>query len=203
MGVTIRIDSDFVGPFCFIAERSSLTRLQKELDIEVDWRGFELHPETPPGGMQLTDMFPAARVESMREHMKTFAAGFGVGELGSPTRISNTRRVLAISELAREQGKLDAFRDAAMDAYWREDMNLEDDADLRTVATRVGLAPDEALRAADDKEYLRRVDAMRAEATEMGVTGIPTFFIGDECIVGCQPYDVLAASAERAGAIRK
>lgn len=169
----------------------------------MDWRGFELHPETPPGGMQVTDMFPAARVESMREYMRTFAAKFGLEDMGSPTRISNTRRALAISEFAREQGKLDAFRDTAMEAYWREDLNLEDDTDLRTVATRVGLTPDEALRAADDKEYLRRVDAMRAEATQMGVTGIPTFFIGDECVVGCQPYEALAASAERAGAIRK
>ena len=32
---------------------------------------------------------------------------------------------------------------------------------------------------------------------------VPTFFIGDEEVVGCQPYEVLAAAAERAGAKRR
>ena len=45
-----RLYSDSVCPFCFIAERSSLVRLQKEYVVAIDWRGFELHPETPGGG---------------------------------------------------------------------------------------------------------------------------------------------------------
>jgi predicted DsbA family dithiol-disulfide isomerase len=36
------------------------------------------------------------------------------------------------------------------------------------------------------------------------VSGIPTFvFPGGETIVGCQPYEVLAGAAERAGAPRR
>jgi len=37
----------------------------------------------------------------------------------------------------------------------------------------------------------------------MGVTGIPTFVIGDRGVVGCQPYDVLARFAESAGARKR
>lgn len=151
--------------------------------------------------MQVTDLFPAAQVEPMREFMKTFAAKFGVERMGPVTRISNTRRALTIAEFAREQGKLDAFRNSTMEAYWLEAMNIDDDVDLRKIAARIGLTPDEALRAADDKKYLRRVDTMRAEATRMGVTGVPTFFIGDECVVGCQPYEIIAAAARKAGAL--
>ena len=37
----------------------------------------------------------------------------------------------------------------------------------------------------------------------MGVTGIPTFVIGDRGVVGCQPNDVLARFAESAGARKR
>ncbi len=198
MALTVRLYSDFICPFCFVAEQSNLVRLQEEFDVEVDWRGFELHPETPVGGMRVTDLFPAARMAAMREFMRSFAAKFDV-EMDAPEHLPNTRRVLAIAELAREQGRLDAFREAAMEAHWRGGKNLEDDADLRAIATSAGIDPEAALRAADDPEYERRVDALRAEAGSSGVTGVPTFFIGDECVVGCQSYEIIAAAARKAG----
>jgi predicted DsbA family dithiol-disulfide isomerase len=35
------------------------------------------------------------------------------------------------------------------------------------------------------------------------VRGIPTFAFGDVQVVGCQPYEALAAAAERAGVKRR
>jgi predicted DsbA family dithiol-disulfide isomerase len=37
----------------------------------------------------------------------------------------------------------------------------------------------------------------------MGVTGIPTFVIGNQGVVGCESYDVLARFVEAAGARKK
>ena len=34
-------------------------------------------------------------------------------------------------------------------------------------------------------------EARREEAESIGVTGIPTFVIGNQGMVGCQPYEVL------------
>ncbi len=51
--IHVRLYSDFICPFCFVAEQSNLVRLQEEFDVEVDRRGFELHPETPVGGMRV------------------------------------------------------------------------------------------------------------------------------------------------------
>jgi predicted DsbA family dithiol-disulfide isomerase len=204
----LRLFSDFVCPFCFIAEQATVPRLREELSVTVEWCGFELHPRTPKGGMPLTALFPAARVASIKEHLYEFAAGFGVTGIRHPDHISNTRRVLAIAELARDRGRLEAFREAGMVGYWREGRDLEDDADLRAIAAGVGLSPDEALAAADNPAMLARVDGRQADARRLGVTGIPTFVFGGaergeadtEAIVGCQPYDVLAAAARRAGA---
>lgn len=87
-----------------------------------------------------------------------------------------------------------------MDAHWARGENLEGDDDLRAAASRAGLNPTDALQAADAAPYLERVDALRAEAQAAGVTGVPTFFFRDERVVGCQPYELLAAAARRAGA---
>jgi predicted DsbA family dithiol-disulfide isomerase len=203
VSTTLRLYSDFVCPFCFVAEQSTVTRLRDEYDLVVDWRGFPLHPTTPVGGMPLTALFPAARLPAVKEHMRQFAARFGVTGIVHPERIPNTRRVLAVAEYARDEGKLDAFRRAGMEAHWRGGNQLESDADLRVVAESVGLDAAAALAAADEPRYTKLVDARIAEAKARGVTGIPTFVIGDEEVVGCQPYEVLAAAAERAGAKRR
>ena len=110
----------------------------------------------------------------------------------------------AVAELARDHGRLDAFRAAGMEAWWRRGEDLEDDAALRRLAGAAGLDPEAAVRAADDPAYLGRVDAIRAEAARRGVTGIPSFaFAGGPTVVGCQPYGILAAAAESADVARR
>jgi predicted DsbA family dithiol-disulfide isomerase len=90
-----------------------------------------------------------------------------------------------------------------MYAHWRAGKNLEDEHDLRAIALRAGLEPEAALQAVGAERYLQRVDAIREEATQIGVTGIPTFVIGRYGVVGCQPYEVITQAAERAGAHRR
>nr|ART38459.1 G413 [uncultured bacterium] len=115
----------------------------------------------------------------------------------------NTRRALAIAEYARALGKLEAFRDAAMNAHWREGKNLEDEQDLRAIALHAGLDPEAALQAMAAERYLQRVDAIREEASRIGVTGIPTLVVSQYGVVGCQPYEVIAEAVERDGARRR
>jgi predicted DsbA family dithiol-disulfide isomerase len=203
MSEPLRLYTDFVCPFCFIAEQSTVPRLLREFDLTLDWRGFELHPGTPRGGQSLSRLFPGVSLPALHDRTRRFAARFSVTNFAPPDFLVNTRRALAIAELARTRGRLEPFRAAAFEAHWREGKNLEDDGDLRAVATAAGLAPDEALRAADDPTFLARVDQKQEEARADGVTGIPTFIIAGEEVVGCLPYEALADAAERAGLRRR
>jgi len=90
-----------------------------------------------------------------------------------------------------------------MDAHWTRGLDLESDADLRTLAAEAGLDPAEAIAASHDPRFLSRIDRRRAEAEDLGVTGIPTFVIGNRGVVGCQPYEVLAEFVESAGARKR
>jgi predicted DsbA family dithiol-disulfide isomerase len=153
--------------------------------------------------MRLADRFGAARFAQMAEHLRRFAAQFGIPDLRVPERIPNTRRVLGLAEWARDQGRLHPFREAAMAAHWSEGLDLEDEGVLAETARRAGLDPRAARAALADPVHAARVDAMGAEAARAGVTGIPTFIIGRRRVVGCQPYQLLAAEAEAAGAERR
>jgi len=203
MPSTLRLYTDFVCPFSFIAEEGTVPRLLLEYDIELDWHGFELHPRTPKGGMPLGALFPNMNLGAMHDRTRRFAAQFGVTAFEPPDRLQNTRRALAIAEYARSQGKLEPYRRAVFDAHWRQSKNLELAADLEEIATTVGLAAEDALAAADDPAYLDRVDEKQAEARAQGVTGIPTFIFDKQRVVGCQPFELLADAAERSGAVRR
>ncbi len=174
----------------------------------MDWVGYELHPGTPRGGLPLASYLSDAG--AMLGYVKSFAAGFGLRDLRAPDRLPSTRRALAAAQYAREAGKLEVFRAAAFDAYWREGRDLDRDEDLVHVARAVGLDPAAALAAADEAGALACVDAARRAAREAGVTGVPTFdFVAAPGarpvtrVVGCQPYEVLAEAARRAGARRR
>ncbi len=132
--------------------------------------------------------------ERARDYLKKFAASFGIHDMRQPDHIPSTRPALAVAEHARDEGLLDPFRVAVMDAYWREGRDIEDPSVIGGLAERMGLDRDAAVAAMADPRYLDRIARTRIEANAAGVTGIPTLFLGDRTVVGCQPYEVLEAA---------
>ena len=153
--------------------------------------------------MRLDEHFPPERVAQMAVYMKSFAAKFGIDDFQQRERIPNTRRCLALAEVARDEGRLDAYRKRAMEGHWRDGMDLENDDDLRTIAKESGLSDDAVKRSKSDPQYLERIDEIREEAGRIGVEGIPTFVIGRFGLSGCQPYEVFVDFATQAGAKRR
>jgi predicted DsbA family dithiol-disulfide isomerase len=153
----------------------------------------------------LRRLFPGAALDGIRRQLQGFAQQFGIDGMQVSGHVPNTRRSLAATELARERGALHPFREAVMSAFWRQARDIESDETLGAVARRVGLEVAEVLAASDDPKYLRRIDELREQAHGRGVHAIPAFFFGDHPVplVGCQPYERLAAIAERAGAVRR
>lgn len=188
----------------------------ERFELDFVWRGFELHPGIPPGGLDIARMFPPAQVDAMHARLVDVARGLGVPFTPQP-HAPSTKPALAISELARRKGVLDAWRALAMDAHWQQGRDLEDEATLRELATAAGLDPDEALAFARGPEAGPVLVAQREEAARWGVTGIPTWFMlpagwspGDPRpepgqpvpvrVVGCQPLEVVERAARMAGA---
>lgn len=194
MARTLYLYTDFVCPFCYIAEHSTVPQLVREHDLTLEWHGFELHPGTPKGGLPLTALFRGVDLPSLHARTRTFAETFGVMDFRPPDWLYRTRRALAAAELARERGQLEAFRGAAFDACFRQHRNIEDDDTLIHIAEAANLPSADVLTAADDPTYTARIDERQLQARTAGVSGIPTFVLGDRRAVGCQPYEALEAA---------
>lgn len=189
--------------------------MRERYELDFEWRGFELHPGIPPGGLAPSRMFAPAQVAAMHARLSAVAADLGV-PFTPRDHAPSTKKALALSEYARGQGRLDAWREAAMGAHWQDGRDLEDPAVLRELAAAAGLDPDEALAFLDDPSVPGLLDAQRAEARAWGVTGIPTWFLlpagwrpedglpetgpRPVRVVGCQPWEVVERAAEMAGA---
>jgi predicted DsbA family dithiol-disulfide isomerase len=147
-------------------------------------------------------MFGAERVAKMRPYLLDFAKAQGIAGMVIPPHKPNTRKALALAEWARDRGKLHEVRTAIMDAYWRSGLDVEDDAVLARVVEEAGFSVLEgaaAIRESRMPEVLARVATMGREAAAAGVSGIPTFDIGTERVVGAQPYPALAEAVVRQG----
>jgi predicted DsbA family dithiol-disulfide isomerase len=151
------------------------------------------------GGLPLVEMFGAERVAKMRPYLLDFAKVQGVTGMVVPAHKPNTRKALALAEWARDRGKLHEVRTGLMDAYWRNGLDIEEDGVLARVAVEAGFDGVAAVGASRAPGILARVAAMGREAAAAGVTGIPTFDIGRERVVGAQPYPVLAEAVVRQG----
>ncbi len=200
MPLTLTLFSDFVCPWCYLAEQSTIQRLEREYDVAVDWIGFELHPEIPRGGLPTESLFPQPLLDSMLGPLEAAADRMGL-PLMPPERVPNTRAALAVAEHGRRHGGLDSFRQAAMDAFWAHGRDIEDPDVLGELAERSGMDADAAVDFAFSAPGDAAVHARRAIASERGVSAIPTVLLGRLPILGCQPYDVFARAAERAGAV--
>lgn len=160
-------------------------------------------------------MFSAPAVDAMHSRLQDMAGRLDVPFTRRP-HAPSTKPALAVSELARREGRLDAWRTLAMDAHWAEGRDIEDRAVLAELAERAGLDADAAIAWLDDPEVPAVLQAQRAEAHRWGVTGIPTWFLlptgwtpGEPLaargprpvrVVGCQLPGVVDGAAVQAGA---
>ena len=165
-------------------------RLTQEFDLSIEWLGFEIHPETPPRGMPLAQLFPRADVEVMTKRLNSMGEPFGLA-FRNIVNISNSRQSLEAAEFAKEQGRFDAFHRAVFDAYFSQGKDIGDIEVLTQLGMQAGLDP-EALRNALRTGRCRRVlEEVREEAARLGVTAAPTFlFNGKERVIGAQPIEV-------------
>ena len=150
---------------------------------------MEIHPETPLEGTLMTSRFRAEDIEAMMGHLRTMGAPFGIAFVDRPF-LSNSRAALLAAEFAREQGKFQAFHEAAFTAYFSHGLDIGDGEVLRQIASDIGLDADAMAGAVKSGKHLPMLEKAKEDAVRLGVTGVPTFFIDGKKLVGAQPLDV-------------
>ena len=168
-------------------------KLRSEFEIDIRWRHFPLHPETPADGLTLEELFagrnidiPAAQARMLR---LMSAEGLPYGER---TMTCNSRLAQEIGKWAETQPGGELIPDALFRAYFVDGTNLAKLENLVEIAERAGLQGVKAKHAIEDRQFREAVDADWQRSRALGITGVPAFVIGDRVLVGAQPYEQLA-----------
>ena len=187
--VKIVVFSDYICPFCYIGFYR-VEQLKEKFDLDVEWRPFEIHPETPKEGTELNNLpFPKEYLEMMKANVKRLADDVGV-TFKLTDKLPNSRMALYLSEFARKKGKFDEFHKLIFDSYWKDGKDIGDQALLLDLADSIGFNRNEILEYIDSEEPFKELKKSLRELRKYGINGVPTFIIGDKIVVGAQSYEV-------------
>src|SRR4051794_12871 len=122
------------------------------------------------------------------------------GEMGVPIALPpvspqpHTHLAFEGYQFARELGRGNEYNHRVLEAFFVEGRDIGDIGVLTKLAGEVGLDEkgfEEALRTRQYREAHQR--GLRHAYQEAGVTGVPTFVIGDQVLTGLQDRETLEA----------
>ena len=114
-----------------------------------------------------------------------------------PVRTPNTLYALEATEYAQQNGKFLEFHHAAYKAFWEDRKDLGELEVLHKVAHEVGLDGDDMVKNLEQKTYAEIVMSQYQEAMQYGISGIPTFLVGNLLFTGAHPYNIFKSAMER------
>jgi len=166
--------------------------LSANFDIEVQWRAFPLHPETPEEGLTLEELFAGRNMDipAAMARMKKIASELNL-PWGERKMTYNSRLAQELGKWAESKGKGDLYHDTVFRAYFADGKNIAKTDVLMGLVRAVGLPEKEAVEALQKRAFKASVDADWALVDDMGVTSVPTFAIEGQKLVGAEPYAAL------------
>ena len=189
---TIKVYSDFVCPYCFLAE-FPLQEAVRGKDVIVEWMPFELRPEPVLMLRPEGDYLQRAWSQSVYP----IARRMGV-PIVLPDVSPQPRTTLAFEgyQFALEQDKGAEYTHRVLTAFFQEGQDIGDPAVLTRLAGEVGLTETEFAEALRLRTYKQAHEQERKRAHEVGVTSVPTFVIGRRVLVGLQDQGALELAIE-------
>jgi len=201
---TIDVVSDVICPWCFLGKRrldAALAAL--DMDVFIRWRPYMLDPSIPPEGLDrhvyMLNKFGAEKLKTI--HDPLIEAG---RELDVPyhfdliTRTPNTldaHRLIRWSHTVERQNEM---VERLFMAYWSEGKDVGDRDVLAACAGEAGINAQQIRELLDTEQDIEETRAEIQHATNIGVTGVPTFILAQSyALVGAQSPAVLVDAISR------
>lgn len=192
MPTSVQVYSDFVCPFCMIAEQPLHAAIAESgMEVEVEWIPFELRPAPTPTLRPEDDYLQTVWAQSVYP----LAERLGVPiRLPSVSPQPHTHLAWEGYQFAREHGCGTAYNDRILQAFFQEDRDIGDPAVLTALAGEIGLDQAAFRVALDQRTYQQAHQQALLHAQKMGVRGVPMFVIGGQVLTGVQPKEVLLSA---------
>lgn len=205
MSQTLKIDfvSDVACPWCAVglaAFETALKKLDGAVAVELHFQPFELNPNMPPGGQDVSEHLTqkygstAEQQAAAREGIRRRGAevGFSFHPAGR-SRVYNTFDLHRLLHWAGLQGAV-AQRDlkmALLQAYHGQARNMEDPAVVLDAVAQAGLDRAEGEAVLKDGRYAQDVRAGEQHFQSLGIQAVPSVIINDRHLIqGGQPPEV-------------
>ena len=209
--LSIDIWSDVMCPFCCLGDRHlelALEQFERRDAVRVLYHSFLLAPELPEGEtmpmIQMLAEHKGMSLEQIHEmHRPLIARGreVGIDYAMDDVISSSTRRAHELGHFAQARGRGPEMMRRLFRAHWSEGLNLDDVDVLVRLADEVGLDPEQARTALQERTWQRAVQDDLTVARSLGVQGVPFFVLDSRYAVsGAQPPEVLLAALRTAWA---
>jgi predicted DsbA family dithiol-disulfide isomerase len=218
MTASLRIDfvSDISCPWCAIglsALEQALERIGAEVQTEFHIQPFELNPQMPPGGQDITEHLAQKygstpeQHAGIRETIRQRGAELGfVFRLEGRDRIYNTFDAHRLLHWAGEPGTVPAGRQRALKkallaAYFTDGEDPSSHEVLARVAGLAGLDPLAAIEILGSDRFVTEVRELEAFFTGAGINSVPAVIVNQQYLIsGGQPVEIFEEALRRIAA---
>ncbi|MBD2435097.1 MULTISPECIES: DsbA family oxidoreductase [Fischerella] len=204
MTLTVEITSDFICPWCLVAEtrlNRAIAQLDSSVKVQRIWYPFELNPDMPKAGMdrktyrskkfgswEYSQILDAKTIEATQAD--------GIEFRYDLMRVTpNTFDAHRLTWLAAKNGKATEMAERILKAYFREGQNIGDIETLANLAADIGIDAKAFLWSDAGIEEVRELER---QAKVRGIHSVPNICIGQETLIGAQPIDVLFTALQNA-----
>ena len=213
----VEVWADIICPWCGLGTHrleAALERFPHRDEVQVTHRSFQLDPAAPAGSVSRSGPCsgPASRphmrkkglddgqIDAMTQRVEGLADAEGLRPYHVlDNRVGSTALAHELLAYAAEQGKHAEAWHRLFTAYFGEARPIFSVEDLVTLASEIGLDPEDAREALLSHRYAARVADEGREAAQLGATGVPFFVIDRRYgVAGAQPVDTLLAALQRA-----
>jgi predicted DsbA family dithiol-disulfide isomerase len=198
--VQIEIFSDVICPWCFIGKKRLDNALVGELDEDVAlrWRPYMLYPNLPVEGINRQEFLTrrygdTADPGRIPERIRIEAEGEGI-ELRFDLigRTPNTMLAHRLMEFAHTLGRQHDLAERLFQAYFCEGKDVGDIDELVKQGAEIGLPAADISSYLSGEEGLAEVTSQLQRAPELGVSGVPGYYLADAFLLpGAQTSETM------------
>ena len=188
----IDIVSDVVCPWCVIGFknlRKAMNEMSHQVDFEITWKPYELHPEIPENGydkeLYMQQKFGGKSSGSfVYNQIKEIGESLGFEFNFSKTkRIPNTFNAHRLIWKAKEYKLQTELSESLFEAYFTDGKDIGSLEILAEIADQVGMEKEMIKEFLFSKEGGQETADEEMIFIEKSIGAVPTFFINDKYII--------------------
>ena len=199
----IEIVSDIVCPWCVIGFKNlekAMSELKSEMQFDIKWRPYELHPEIPEKGYD-KELYMEQKFGNGTGRKDFFDELVKIGkELNfdfnshKTQRLPNTFLAHRLIWFAEDKGSQTQLSEALFKAYFTDGKDIGSKSILVELAEEVGLDKADVKNFLDSKDGGQEVADLEMNTMERSIGAVPTYIINDQYLIqGGQEPETFAA----------